>query len=125
LYAFLISLMHRTCPAHLILLDFTTLISSTREEYKLRSSSLCSFLHPSLYSSHQGPNILHSTLRIQHTTVHYQIIKQLFTNWIVHFYIAFKKPDLWKHIKIDAKLCKKISLVLLQHTCRNWQWIIK
>jgi hypothetical protein len=32
------------------------------EEYKLRNSSLCSFLHPPVTSSLFGPNILLSTL---------------------------------------------------------------
>jgi hypothetical protein len=41
-YAFIISPIRVTCPAHPVLLDLIILIFS--EEYKLWSSSLCSFL---------------------------------------------------------------------------------
>ncbi|PNF40281.1 hypothetical protein B7P43_G06544 [Cryptotermes secundus] len=50
LYAFLISPIRATYPIHLILLDLIILFI-LREEYKLRSSSLCSFLQPPVTSS--------------------------------------------------------------------------
>ena len=52
--------IHATCPAHLILLDFNT--RKTLSENRTLSSSLCSFLHSPVTSSHLGPNFLLSTL---------------------------------------------------------------
>jgi len=50
-----------TCPAYLIVLDLITR-TILGEEYKSLSSSLCSFLHPPVTSSHSGPNTLLNTL---------------------------------------------------------------
>ena len=50
-----------TCPAQLILLDFTT-CTILCEEYRSFSSSLCNILHSSVTSSLLGPNTLFITL---------------------------------------------------------------
>ena len=61
LYMPLLSPICETCPAYLILLDFVTQ-KILGEEYRSLSSSICSFLHSPVTSSHLGTNILLNTL---------------------------------------------------------------
>jgi len=73
LYTLLLSSIQTTCPAHVILLDFTT-CTILGEEYRSLSSSLCSFLHFSVTSFLLGPNILYNTLFSNNLSLHSSLI---------------------------------------------------
>ena len=65
LYTALLSPIRATSPVHLILLTLITRTTSG-EEYRSLSSSLCNFLNSSVTSSLLGPNILLYTLHMLH-----------------------------------------------------------
>ena len=72
LYKPLLSPIHATCPARLILLDWI-IRTILNEQYRSLSSSLCSFLHSPVTSSLLGPNILLSTLFSNTLSLRYSI----------------------------------------------------
>jgi hypothetical protein len=68
LYAFLSFPIRATCPAHLIL--YLIILIVLGEEYKSRTSSLCSFLHLLVTSSLLSPNLLSTCSQTPSVYVH-------------------------------------------------------
>ena len=88
LYAPLLSSTPATCPAHLVLLN---LITQTifGEQYRILSSSLCSFLHSPITLSHLCPNTLLSTLFSNTLSLHSSVNVG---NKVSHPYKTTKEP---------------------------------
>jgi hypothetical protein len=119
MYATILSPIHATFPAHLILLCLITQIILC-EQYRSWCSLLCSLLHSSLTSSHLGPHIVLSTLNR--------------TNYGVTLYAVFSSlplPPPFRHIYLPAKLSSNALRLYFRftweikfgtHTQRHAKW---
>jgi len=85
-------LIHATCPTHLIILDLITR-TILGEQYRSLSTSVCSFLHSPVTSSHFYPNILlsivfsnTSSLNVSDQVSHpYKTTGKIVVLWVLTF----------------------------------------